>query len=158
MDVALIARGLIVWICLVSALIVFALRSAPAALLTFYRIGPHEGLVIMGIVIDDYARYAAVVLYCAVNSVFRSFETDVLHAWLINSVQNESAPKTQEVRRIAYTVAVIHSVYYWWDWFLYMNILLAQVDLFLIETVSSVLMSILTTRAYLQHDGSYAIL
>lgn len=156
--VDIIAKCLLVWICFVSTLIGLALKSAPASLLTFYQFGPHNDLDVMGIVIDSYTRYVAVALFCIMNSVIRSVETDVLHAWLINSVQDRTVPKLQEVRRIAYGVAIVHSIYYWWDWFIYMNILLAQFDLFLMEMVSSVLTSVITTRMYLHHDPSYQLL
>ena len=152
--VDLIAKGLLVWMFFVSTLIGVTLNSAPAALLTFYRFGPQDDLAIMGIVINNNTRYAAVALFCIVNSLIRSVETDVLHAWLINSVQDRTVSKSQEVRRIAYQVAIVHSIYYWWDWFIYVNILLAQLDLFLMEMMSSILTSVLTTRMYLKYEPS----
>lgn len=128
------------------------IRSAPDDLLTFYKIGPHDGLIIMGIVVDTYAKYAAVTIFCVMNSMVRSVETDVLHAWLINNVQDQSVIKPPEVRRAAYGVAAVHSIYYWWDWFVYMNILLAQCDLFLMEMTASIFTSMVTTRMYLHKD------
>lgn len=156
--VDLIAKGLLLWMIFVSTLIGVMLNSAPDTLLTFYRFGPQDDLAIMGIVINSNTRYAAVALFCIVNSFIRSIETDVLHAWLINSVQDRTVPKSQEVRQIAYQVAIVHSIYYWWNWFIYMNILLAQFDLFLMEMSSSILTSVITTRMYLQHEPSFQLL
>ena len=128
------AKMLLVWMIGVSA---FVLRLKPD-----YRFGPHEDLDIMGIAINTHARYAMVAVFCVVNSFIRSVETDIIHAWLINNVQ--------DVRKIAYQVAIIHAMYYWWDWFIYMNILLAQFDLFLIEMLASIITTVITTRMYLQ--------
>lgn len=136
------AKMLLVWMIAVSA---FVLRLKPN-----YRFGPHEDLDIMGITINTHARYAMVAMFCIVNSFIRSVETDIIHAWLINNVQDVHIHKSQEVRKIAYQVAVIHAMYYWWDWFIYMNILLAQFDLFLIEMLASIITTVITTRMYLQ--------
>ncbi len=116
----------------------------------FYRFGPQKDLAIMGVAVDSNARYAVVASFCVVNSFVRSVETDVVHAWLINTVQDRSTPKTPSLREMAYRVAALHGVYYWWDWFVYMNVLLAQFDLFLLEMGSSVVASLLTTRSYLR--------
>lgn len=150
--IGLITKGIAAWMVCVTTLTCLMLRSAPASLLTFYRFGPQEDLVVIGIVIDTGAKYTALSLFCIMNSLIRSVETDVLYAWLVNSVQDKTVPKSQEIRGMAYQVAVIHSMYNWWDWFICMNILLAQIDLFLMEMFSSVLTSVVTTRMYLQHD------
>ena len=152
--VDIIAKCLLVWMLFVSTIMGIMLNSAPATLLTFYRFGPQDDLAIMGIVINNNTRYVAVSLFCIVNSLIRSIEIDVLHAWLINSVQDRTVPKSHEVRRIAYQVAIVHSIYYWWDWFIYYHILLAQLDLFLMEMMSSILTSVITTRMYLQYEPS----
>lgn len=153
--VDIIAKGLFVWMVCVSTLVGLMVKTAPTP---FYRFGPQEDLDVMGIVINTNNRYAAVVLFCVVNSLIRSIETNILHAWLINAVQDRTVPKPHEVRSIAYQVAVVHSIYYWWDWFIYMNILLAQFDLFLFEMSSSILTSVITTRMYLHHEPSFQII
>ena len=142
----------------VTTLIGIMLRSAPSSLLTFYRFGPQEDLIVIGIVINTSTRYIALALFCITNSLIRSIETDVLHAWLINSVQDKTVPKSQEIRGMAYQVAIIHSMYNWWDWFICMNLLLAQIDLFLMEMLSSILTSVVTTRMYLQHDLHFQLI
>jgi hypothetical protein len=147
-----IAKGLLIWMVSVSTVVGVMVRATP-----FYRFGPQDDLDVMGIAINTQGRYAAVVLFCVMNSFVRSVESDVLHAWLINAVQDKTVPKSHEVRRIAYQVAVVHSMYYWWDWFIYMNILLAQFDLFLMEMSSSILTSVLTTRMYL-HEPTFQAL
>jgi hypothetical protein len=149
-----VAKGILAWMLFVSTLVGLMVKSAS----TFYRFGPQEDLVVLGIFINTNIKYAAVSLFCIANSFIRSVESDVLHAWLINTVQNKDVPKSENVRQIAYQVSIIHSMYYWWDWFIYMNILLAQLDLFLMEMTSSIITSIITTRMYLQHEPMFQLL
>ena len=156
--IGLITKGIVAWMVCVTTLTCLMLKSAPASLLTFYRFGPQEDLIVIGIVINTSARYTALALFCIMNSLIRSVETDVLHAWLINSVQDKTVPKSHEIRGMAYQVAIIHSMYSWWDWFICMNILLAQIDLFLMEMLSSILTSLVTTRMYLQHDLQFQLI
>lgn len=153
-----IAKGVLVWMLFISTVVGLMLKSAPKTLLTFYRFGPQDDLIIMGIVIDTNIKYMAIALFCIINSFIRSIETDVLHAWLINNVQDKEVPKPENIRRIAYEISVIHSMYYWWDWFVYMNILLAQFDLFLLEMISSIITSIITTHMYLQFEPGFRLL
>ena len=148
----IVVYGILAWMCLVSTFVGLGLSSSAKNDLTFYTFGPHEKLVIMGVVIDTYAKYASVVMFCLLNSMVRSVETDILYAWLLHNVQDTSTEKTTEVKRLAYGVAVVHSTYYWWDWFVYMNILLSQCDLFLVEMAASIFTSIATTHAYLHKD------
>lgn len=147
-----ISKGILAWMLFVSTLVGLLVNSASS----FYRFGPQEDLVILGIVIDTNVKYAAVASFCIVNSFIRSVESDVLHAWLINTVQDKDIPKPDH--RLAYQVSIIHSMYYWWDWFIYMNILLSQLDLFLMEMISSIITSLITTYYYLQHEPRFQLL
>lgn len=152
MDVDIIAKGLFLWMFFISTLVGIMLTSTTSP---FYRFGPQEDLTVMGVDINTPTRYTAVVVFCVMNSFIRSLETDVVHAWLINTVQDKTVPKTHEVRRIAYQVSIVHSMYFWWDWFIYMNVLLAQFDLFMFEMSSSILTSVITTHMYLKSEPSF---
>jgi hypothetical protein len=156
--VGLITKGIIAWMLLVSSVVCIMLDSAPDSLLTFYRLGPQKDLVVIGIVINNNTRYAIVALFCITNSLIRSVESDIVHSWIINNVQDKSVHKTDEIRHLAYQVSIVHSIYQWWDWFIDMNILLAQIDLFLMEMLSSVLTSIITTRMYLTCEPTFVLL
>ena len=156
--VGLITKGIIAWMLLVSSVVCIMLDSAPDSLLTFYRFGPQEDLVVIGIVINSNTRYAIIALFCIMNSLIRSVESDIVYSWIINNVQDKSVHKTEEIRQLAYQVSIVHSIYQWWDWFIDMNILLAQIDLFLMEMLSSVFTSIITTRMYLKCEPTFVIL
>lgn len=115
----------------------------------FYRLGPNEDLFIMGFVIDDFLKYIAVVFYCCINSMMRTLNSTILTPWLINTVQDESKVKPPEIHAFAYEITCVSSAYHWFDWFIYMNILLSQIDMVLIETAADLGMAILTTKYYL---------
>jgi hypothetical protein len=67
-------------------------------------------------------------------------------------VQDINIVKPKQIRGFAYEVTNIVTIYTWVDWYVYMNLLLAQVDLFLTEMFADVLMSVLTTYYYLNTD------
>ena len=51
----------------------------------------------------------------------------------------------------AYEITYVIIVYNWVDWYIYMNILLAQVDMLLIEITCDMIMSGVIARYYLNH-------
>jgi hypothetical protein len=76
-----------------------------------------------------------------------------LNPWLINNVQNINIVKPKQISGFAYEVTYVVTIYNWVDWYVYMNLLLAQVDLFLTEMFADVLMSSLTTYYYLNTEA-----
>lgn len=120
----------------------------------FYKVGPSIHLMIMGIRIDTYGKYFIVVSYCFVNSMSRTLCNNVLHSWLINQVQDETKDKKMISKRFAYEVTCSTTIYFWFDWFIYMNILLSQIDMVLIEIMADLVMSLMTTTYYLHKSGN----
>jgi hypothetical protein len=115
----------------------------------FYRFGPNPDLKILGFTIDVPSKYVAVVLYCVANSMIRTLIMNVLHPWLINNVQDETRELQIDVR-LAYQVTSCTSIYTWFDWFIYMNILLTQIDMVLVEMAADLVMANLTTFYYMR--------
>lgn len=120
----------------------------------FYKMGPNIHLMIMGIRIDTYGKYFIVVSYCFVNSMSRTLCNNVLHSWLINQVQDETKDKKMISKRFAYEITCSTTIYFWFDWFIYMNILLSQIDMILIEIMTDLVMSLMTTNYYLHKSGN----
>lgn len=114
-----------------------------------FNVGPNSSLYILGINIDNGLKYSVVVISCFINSGIRTINNTVLRAWIINVVQD---PKTKEVvhNNIAYEISYVNSVYTWVDFFMYMNILLSQIDMLLIEILADVIMTSALTRHYLK--------
>lgn len=119
----------------------------------FYKMGPNVHLIIMGIRIDTYGKYFIVVSYCFINSMSRTLCNNVLHSWLINQVQDETKDKKMISKIFAYEVTCSTTIYFWFDWFIYMNILLSQIDMILIEIMADIVMSLMTTAYYLHKSG-----
>lgn len=149
----IVARFLLGWMGAVSVVIAVMSRGIDDEHAHFYRFGPHPDLLLMGFRVDCYEKYAVVIAYCIVNSVMRTLYNDILHAWILNHVQDETKAKTASTVALAYNVTCVTSMYHWFDWLIYMNILLAQIDLVIVEVTTDVAMSLLTTRYYIKKSG-----
>jgi len=116
---------------------------------SFFMFGPNKNLMVFGIVINTYSKYSVIVVYALINSLLRTSCRDVLISWQTNNVQDISKPKKKKIRCFAYEVVCVTTIYNWLDWYIYMNLLLAQVDMLIIEISSDLLMSCIITRYYL---------
>ena len=115
----------------------------------FYTFGPNQSLVVFGLKVDTYLKYSVIVFYCFVNSLLRSAYHNILLAWQTNSVQDISKSKKKDIHCFAYQVSFVTTIYGWMDWYIYINLLLSQVDMILIEICSDMFMSFAATRYYL---------
>jgi hypothetical protein len=69
--------------------------------------------------------------------------------WIINNIQDESRSKKHLDRYQVYETCTINVIYHWVDWLLYMNILLAQIDMMIVEIIADLLTTLVLTRYYL---------
>ena len=118
----------------------------------FYRFGPYENFLVIGIKINTPGKYLLVVGYCFVNSLIRNTIHNILNSWLINSVQDVNIIKPKQIKMFAYEVTYVSTIYNWVDWYIYMNLLLAQVDMLLTEILADLIMSGLVTYYYLETE------
>ena len=146
----LLSRYFLTWICVVGVGL-SSLVSRSGKENDFFRAGPHENLDILGIQINTYPRYMVLVIYTFVNSLFRTLSSNVISPWIINHIQDTERDKTTINHRHAYEIATTNVIYHWMDWLLYMNILLAQIDLVAIEVCADLTMTWCTTYLYLRH-------
>ncbi len=116
----------------------------------FFNFGPSKDFKIIGICIDTYAKYCIIICYCFANSIFRTLHTNYLHPWIVNNVQDQKADKKGLVKKEVFFIVSISVIYHWTDWLLYMNILLAQIDMLIIEVFADLGMSCITTSYYLK--------
>jgi hypothetical protein len=116
---------------------------------TIFAIGPNKNLYIFGICIDTLPKYGIVITFCFVNSGIRAMSTNVLRSWVINEVQDISNKKPIDHRK-AYILSSVSVTYNWFDFFMYMNILLSQIDLFVLEIVADLIMTSGITNYYLK--------
>ena len=120
----------------------------------YYRFGPHNNLIIIGIQINTPGKYFTVMLYCFINSLIRNIIHNILSPWLINNVQDVNIVKPKHIKWFAYEATYVVTIYNWIDWYIYMNLLLVQIDMFLTEMFADVFMSGLTTYYYLNTEST----
>jgi hypothetical protein len=77
---------------------------------------------------------------------------DLLLPWLTHRIQDRTAFKPHGIAPLAYEITMVTAVYFWMDWFIYLNILLSQIDMLLAEIIADLMVSVLVTRYYLNHS------
>ena len=118
-----IGRIMIGWIVIINfSLVYMATKTKNES--TIFKIGPSDTLVILENQIDDYFKYTAVVLFCFVNSAFRTLNSNMLHSWVINNVQ-DTDKEIYVNSAHAFEISLVTSLYTWFDFFMYMNILMS---------------------------------
>jgi hypothetical protein len=113
-----------------------------------FSVGPNPEFYIFGICIDTAPKYGAVVSFCFINSGIRSMNGNVLRSWIINEVQDVTN-KTPVNHKNAYGLVFISIIYNWFDFFMYMNILLSQIDMLFVETFADLIVNGYLTRHFL---------
>ena len=152
---AITSKIVFVWMIIVSSTIIGLLKYTDPTFKKFYRFGPSNNMQVLGFSIDTGWKYTLLVFYCFVNSLVRTLVHNVLSPWLINNVQDENKPISHEIKKRAYEVTVNTTVYNWFDWFIYMNILLAQIDMVIVEICADLTMSVATTFYYMKKKNTY---
>ena len=61
--------------------------------MAYYKFGPNESLNVLGIAINNYSKYTAVITFCAINSIMRTTIHNILSPWVVNSVQDVTKKK-----------------------------------------------------------------
>jgi hypothetical protein len=145
-----VSQCIFLWMLMVTLSLSYLSHYANDEQKKFYQIGPNDHLMILGFHIDTYGKYIAVVGYSFINSMIRTLHSSFLHPWLINHIQDETKEKPISIRTFAYEVTFVTTIYVWFDWFIYMNILLSQIDMMIIEMIADVIMSSITTYYYLK--------
>jgi hypothetical protein len=140
-------RILEVWMIIVTMFIAFLLSKEP--LDSFYKFGPSSTLIILGISIDTPLIYSGVVIYCFINTCIRTVNNQIISPWITNVLHDVSVSKENMNVYLMYEIANISVIYTWVDWFIYFNILFAQIDMVLIEIVTDILVTSYVTRMYL---------
>ena len=122
---------------------------------SFYRFGPNPELVILGITIDTPEKYGLIVLYAVINTVIRNLDHSIIAPWITLNVQNINAQPTEDTEKKdthkQFEISIINTIYSWFDWLIYINMLLAQVDMFLLETITDVIAIYFVTRWYIKN-------
>lgn len=149
-SVDVVNKALLGWAALCSLVIALFITFLPETGSTnFFSFGPREDLVILDMRINTPLRYSVVIVYTVLSTLARTVLQEVISPWLIQQVQNDK-PKDAYTRRYAQEVAFGEVVYRWFDWFMYMHILMAQIDMMMVELIGNLVAVMYTTRMYMQ--------
>lgn len=128
---------------------VIAILLSGESLDPFYKFGPSSTLVIMGITIDTPLMYTGVVIYCFINTCIRTINNQIISPWITNVLHDVTVSKEYLNVCLVYEIANVSVIYTWVDWFIYFNILFAQIDMVLVEIITDILVTTYVTKMYL---------
>jgi hypothetical protein len=148
---SIISKIISLWMIIVSTTIIILSKYANDEQKELYRFGPNEKLNILGFIINTREKYILIISYCFLNSIFRTLYNSILHSWLINNIQDDTKSKDISIKIIAYEITIVTTIYNWFDWFIYINILLSQIDMVIIEIIADLFVSLITTSYYLRN-------
>lgn len=148
LRIDIVAKSLLAWVVGVTIFIAFINKNKNNP---FFNFGPNDNLTIFYIKINTAGKYIVVIFYTLISTIVRTLQSEVMTPWIIQSIQNEGE-KTEYARKYAYEIVIIDGIYRWFDWFMYMNILLTQFDMMLMEVIGNLFISYITTYYYLNHD------
>jgi hypothetical protein len=94
----------------------------------FYNIGINNNLIFYGYNVDNYYIYSVIIIYIIINRIIRITISNIL----ANSKNKKSINKI-----------IISSFYTWYDWYLNINLLLTQIDLFLYDIFTDVISNVI---------------
>lgn len=149
-PVDIVNKALLAWAAVCSLVIALFLTFLPDQGSTkFFSFGPRDDLVILDLRINTAWRYSVVIMYTVLSTLARTVLQEIVSPWLIQQVQNDK-PKDAYTRRYAQEVVFGEVIYRWFDWFMYMHILMAQVDMMIVELIGNLIAVYYTTRMYLK--------
>lgn len=74
---------------------------------------------------------------------------NILQPWIINVIQDKTNP-THIAYSQSYELSFVYTIYNWFDFFLYMNILLSQIDMLLVEVFADLIVTFFLTTDYVR--------
>lgn len=140
-----VSRLLIAW----SAIIIILCIIHPNY--SFINFGPNDSLIMFDTPIDTMPKYIVIVSISIINNIFRTLNKNILNPWIVNNIQDY---KCNTNHLYAYEISVTHSIYVCINLFVYMNIILNQIDFFIIELCCDFFSTIIVTRYYLCKSSS----
>ena len=148
------SRIIFIWMCTII-IFIFLYTTSNKDIITLFKIGPNSELFILHIAIDTTTKYMTVVSFCFVNSIFRSLNHNILQPWIINEIQDVSKNNITNFG-FCYELSCNSAIYIWFDFFMYMHILMSQIDLLLVEIVADVIITGIITKYYLDKKFNYS--
>jgi hypothetical protein len=157
MEETHVAKVVLIWIAIISINIVY-FSQTDTTKSQFYQFGPNSDLVVLNIAIDTPVKYTLVVFYSIINNIIRNLNTNILRPWITHNIQDNTVEATTRKitlnRATAYEINTVYTIYQWFDFLIYIHLLLSQIDLFLIEASSDVLIVTIITYFWYLPNGA----
>jgi len=155
MHTLVVSRIITCWMVVILTIMlsyIFANKEDYTGDTSFYRFGPNPELIIIGIVIDTPTKYGLVVLYAVINTIIRNLDHNIIVPWIMLNVQNIKITNidTKDISK-QYEISIINTIYSWFDWLIYIHMLLAQIDMFLLELTTDVIAIYFVTHWYIKN-------
>jgi len=112
-----------------------------------FKFGPNKNFYILNICIDNNEKYFTVFSFCFINSAIRTMHHNVIKPWITNQVQDINNTILINHTK-AYELSSVSTIFIWFDFFMYMNIILSQIDMLIIETTIDLIMVLFVTKYY----------
>ena len=141
-----VTRGMLFWMIIITCLFIWLIQGNSDPIFQF---GPNSQLFILSISIDTPNKYLMVVAFCIINSCIRVLNHSILGVYIMNIIQD----KTKTPAYNSYEITLINSVFSWFDFFMFVNIIFAQFDMFLIEVCSDLIVTAIVTSYYLTYKN-----
>ncbi len=139
------AAIIVVW-----SIIVFAVFFSMGVLhSSFFRFGPSENLKFMGIVIDSYSEWTCLAIYCAVDTMIKSFSHDSLIPWVNNVITDEKCKQLPYSKAVCMAVIEIYFCYVHFSHVIRMFLTLSQCDFILISALADIGMKLYSYDVYM---------
>lgn len=141
----ILSRAIILWIFVVGVLLGYIISEQQNNL---FKFGPSNTLYILGVCIDSVEKYIVVVIFCCINSGIRTANHNILQSWIINTIQDPKINISVN-KNLSYEVTITSAIYNWFDFFMYMNIIMSQIDMLIIEVAADIVTVVIVTSYYL---------
>jgi hypothetical protein len=141
------------WTCCLVAFVGYVGNTSTTG---FFVVGITGGNSFMGIAVDNYRTYAAIMAYVVLNTLAAIVSTQVLLPFYSNDVQDilhsNVMPFRRRQRAWVYIIISVQSAYTLLTQFMQVYILLTQLDFFVVGSACYVLFQTFTTVAYMQNN------
>ena len=142
MDIIITSRIIIAWVLFIGICLGCTLNDA-----SYYSFGPHSTFIILGVKIDTISKYILLCIYTIINVLVRNMSHNIISPWIIQNIQNNKELNIR--RRHIYEISISYTIYGWIDWIIFINIILSQFDIVVIEIISDIIVNAYITKNYI---------
>ena len=151
----MLSRCVLAWMIGISGIMAAMIPKQSDEPSTFYRWGPHSNLVILGIYVDNMPKYIGMIFYSIFNIIIRNTNHNIIIPWITHNIQDNSSEANANKLNLflphVYEISIVSTLYTWFDWVIYINMLLSQIDIVIIELSMDLICNAFITTWYMQH-------